>query len=284
MRVILGTAQFGLDYGVSNQRGKVDREEVQRILDAAHDHGVRVLDTASAYGDAEILLGSLLGGRFEIVTKFSIAELHGRDIREGVRDRVNLSIKRLRVERLASVLLHDSSFLHGPEAGEVVDELEQLVAAGLIEKIGVSIYEESDMPASIPKAISVVQGPVNLFDWRLCMSEHLIKAETEFHARSVFLQGLLTMKVVDMPDWVTPFAKEFFALENFLRVSGQTAVEACIRHVVSFANVKAIVIGVTTADELSKCLDAFNRGPLRAPSSLATVDMGLIDPRKWPRQ
>src|SRR5512135_2454138 len=51
-RIILGTAAFGMDYGVTNKRGKVPRDEVERILKLAYDAGIRWLDTAEAYGDA----------------------------------------------------------------------------------------------------------------------------------------------------------------------------------------------------------------------------------------
>jgi aryl-alcohol dehydrogenase-like predicted oxidoreductase len=284
MRVILGTAQFGLDYGISNRRGIVDHGEIERILDVAHERGIRTLDTASAYGDAEELLGGLLRGRFEIATKFSSAEIGGNDPRAEVRDKVHASIGRLNVERLSSVLLHDSAFLLGAKVGEVLDELERLKVKGLVGSIGVSVYEESDLPASVPRAISIVQGPLNLLDWRLGTSDLLTKSGLEFHARSVFLQGLLTMKLSDMPEWISPYIHHVYALEEFLQSSNQTAVEACIRHVLSFTNVKGLVIGVTNVDELCTCMDAFSRGQLRAPSYLATADVGLIDPRNWPGQ
>jgi aryl-alcohol dehydrogenase-like predicted oxidoreductase len=58
-RVILGTAQFGLSYGISNEGGRVARDEVAGILSLASAEGVAALDTAAAYGDSEAVLGSL---------------------------------------------------------------------------------------------------------------------------------------------------------------------------------------------------------------------------------
>src|SRR5690349_6348980 len=55
-RLTLGTAQFGLPYGVSNTSGQVARAEVKAILNAAKNAGVDMLDTAAAYGDAESII------------------------------------------------------------------------------------------------------------------------------------------------------------------------------------------------------------------------------------
>jgi aryl-alcohol dehydrogenase-like predicted oxidoreductase len=70
-KIGLGSVQFGFDYGISNLEGKVPGEQVKRILDAAAESGIRVIDTASLYGDSESILGRFLreGHAFNIVTK-----------------------------------------------------------------------------------------------------------------------------------------------------------------------------------------------------------------------
>ena len=52
-RLILGTAQFGLPYGISNQRGQIPEAEVAAILAEAAKAGIDTLDTAAAYGSSE---------------------------------------------------------------------------------------------------------------------------------------------------------------------------------------------------------------------------------------
>ena len=60
MRLALGTAQFGIEYGITNRRGKLREDEISKILSIADSRGVGGLDTAPAYGDSEALLGKLL--------------------------------------------------------------------------------------------------------------------------------------------------------------------------------------------------------------------------------
>ena len=69
-RFILGSAQFGQRYGISNAGNIIEKKDVVRILDVAHGLGVRCIDTAVGYGDSERLLGQSGAERFAIVTKF----------------------------------------------------------------------------------------------------------------------------------------------------------------------------------------------------------------------
>ena len=57
-KLALGSAQFGLAYGISNSHGKVSMNEVFRILTLAKSLGINTIDTASAYGNSEDVLGS----------------------------------------------------------------------------------------------------------------------------------------------------------------------------------------------------------------------------------
>ena len=71
-QLILGTVAFGMDYGITNQEGKVPKEEVAKILEYAVENGISILDTAQAYGDAERVLGRNLvnAKKFRVISKF----------------------------------------------------------------------------------------------------------------------------------------------------------------------------------------------------------------------
>src|SRR3989344_522680 len=68
----LGTVQLGVSYGVSNRIGRPSIEEIHAILNSAWHQGIRVLDTASSYGNAEQLIGEYINpSMFEIISKIS---------------------------------------------------------------------------------------------------------------------------------------------------------------------------------------------------------------------
>src|SRR5580658_3456445 len=75
-RLTLGTAQFGLNYGVANRSGQPSFDDVCAILRRAYERGVNVIDTAPGYGSSEEVLGKALRqldlvGKMRVVTKVS---------------------------------------------------------------------------------------------------------------------------------------------------------------------------------------------------------------------
>ena len=67
MKIALGSVQWGLDYGISNKKGIPSEDELSRILSFADKSGIKLLDTASAYGDAETRIGNMPNSNFKIV-------------------------------------------------------------------------------------------------------------------------------------------------------------------------------------------------------------------------
>ena len=65
----LGTAQFGLTYGIANDNGQPSLEEVSTILRLAEREGITALDTAVAYGESETLLGQVGVRGWRVVSK-----------------------------------------------------------------------------------------------------------------------------------------------------------------------------------------------------------------------
>ena len=51
-QLCLGTAQFGLAYGITNATGQVPEDAVAPLLLQAQEAGICWLDTAQAYGNA----------------------------------------------------------------------------------------------------------------------------------------------------------------------------------------------------------------------------------------
>ena len=58
--LVLGTAQFGSDYGVANKVGKPNKQEIFKILTSAWESGIRKYDTAPDYGPSEAILGEFI--------------------------------------------------------------------------------------------------------------------------------------------------------------------------------------------------------------------------------
>ena len=68
-KLLLGTAQWGSRYGVSNTQGVTSGGEIKNILDKAYASGISLLDTAPDYGDSESKIGIADANGFNIITK-----------------------------------------------------------------------------------------------------------------------------------------------------------------------------------------------------------------------
>src|SRR5256885_1717623 len=94
-RMALGTAQFGLAYGVANSVGQVTIASVQQILARASAAGLDTLDTAVAYGESESVLGRAGVSNWRIVSKLPPLPPGVRNVRGWIDEQTHGSLQRL---------------------------------------------------------------------------------------------------------------------------------------------------------------------------------------------
>jgi len=297
MKIGLGTAQFGMDYGISNPGGRVATDEAARILARAELAGVRVLDTAAAYDAAEERLGELLptAHDFAIVTKLppSAADVARSDAGTWVRDAIERSLRRLRQQHVYAVLVHRAEALLGAAGREIWKALEDVQAAGTVTKIGASVYTAAEIDALLNRyPIGLVQVPLNVLDQRLVHSGHLARLQAlgvEVHARSVFLQGALLMDPDALPsphfDAVRETVRSF---RSTARSAGVSPLQAAVAYVLGVDGVDTAVVGATRESELEEILVAAETAatigmPTDWFAPFASDDERILNPAAWPR-
>ena len=170
VELCLGTAQFGLNYGITNNSGQVREDIAQSIIHQSIQHGIRWIDTAQMYGNAEELLGRLLQGeaKYRIVSKLapqSQPVFTSDHVRDWDNSFVN-SCLRLGVKSFDTLLLHSPSDLLKPGSMYLQSWLLGLREKGLVNRIGLSIYEGSDLCGLPVSLFDVIQLPISLFDQR----------------------------------------------------------------------------------------------------------------------
>jgi aryl-alcohol dehydrogenase-like predicted oxidoreductase len=284
VKLALGTAQFGMDYGVANPRGRVPREEAASILAAARQSGIDILDTAIAYGASESRLGEIGIADWRVVTKLPPAAGIS-DVQAWVHESVRESLRRLRVERLYALLLHRPSELHRPYGSALRAALLELKSRGLVSKLGVSIYAPEELvPVFDALQPDIVQAPFNILDRRLAESgwlDRLVAENVEVHTRSAFLQGLLLMPPQVRPSAFDRWIETWRAWVGWLDDTGLAPVEACLGFVLTYPQIERVVVGVDSLQQLRELLAAMLKNVPRAPDYLAVSDVDLIDPSRW---
>lgn len=284
-KIAIGTANFGMQYGVANSQGKLSKNSVAEILGLAKSLGVTCLDTANAYGESQKVLGEFGVRDWRVVSKISSVPQDCKDINSFVRAQIDLILSSLSLSDFETVLVHNSKDLTGEIGDEVYEALDDAKSRGQVEKIGVSIYDPSDLELITSRfRLDVVQAPINVFDNRLQDSgwlDRLVSMGVEVHARSVFLQGVLLSANAQNNDFFKPWKATFEKWNRFAESSGTSALMNCIKHVNSFDKVTFAVVGIDSAQNLSEVFDAFSEQPQRIDEDDFGVDSQLINPASW---
>ncbi|MGE0483652.1 MAG: aldo/keto reductase [Gammaproteobacteria bacterium] len=293
MNLGLGSVQFGTAYGVTNAGGVVPGDEVGTILALAAQRGVRVIDTAHLYGNAEAVLGRELPRphSFRIVTKtpkFAGAGDAGA-VSGALAAALEASLGALGEDRVAGLIVHDCGDLLGRHGDALWAALEAHRAAGAVERIGASVYNGAEIDALLERyPLELVQLPLNVLDRRLVVGgqlARLVAAGVEVHVRSVFLQGLVLTQPDRLDARFSALRGPLAALRAALTAAGLGVVEGALRAVGGLPGIGTIVVGVTSAAEFREILDAAERAESSLPridfESFGCDDERLLNPARW---
>ena len=300
MKLALGTAQFGMDYGISNNLGQVSQGEIATILSYAKDHGIDTLDCAPVYGQSEEILGNIAESQsFSIVSK--IPALAENEI--SIMPSFEQTLTALKRKTIDTLLFHDANtLLSHPNSALFAKEICQLKQQNLVNRIGISVYNPEQVTAAIEQLnIDIIQAPVNLIDQRFLQQEMqflLNKHGIALHTRSAFLQGLLLMDEDKLPAQFSAHQSLFSTITqqaNRLKVSKLALALAFLQQAINHQSqnqsatvncIEKIVVGCCSTKQLLEIVDAYN---IYQETDFSTVnwhafsrsDTKLINPSYW---
>ena len=285
MKLSLGTAQFGANYGVANHQGQISQKEAKSIIKTAQLAGIRTLDTAVSYGLAEEVLGKIGMHNFDCVSKLPPLPKNVDNVKTWVNTQIIESIKRLGVSHLSGILLHHPDDILSSKGNEYCIALLDAKEQGYVDSIGFSIYS----PEILDKVTRVfwpdiVQAPFNIFDQRISTSgwlSRLVDKGTKIHARSVFLQGLLLMQSDKRPKYFDKWNKDFASWDDLVAAKNISPLEYALNYAIADRNIDKVIVGVDNGEQLSELISACDLKVGPELNSLATNDLGLIDPSRW---
>lgn len=285
MKLALGTAQFGSHYGLTNNLGKVPLYEVKKIISKAKEINLKTIDTAMDYFDSEEVLGKTNVTDFEIISK--LPEIPKKtNIKVWIQDKVKKSLFNLKVLKLRGLLLHKPIQMLQSDGDEIFNSLNHLKEIGLIEKIGVSVYNFEELDILIKKfKFDIVQAPINIFDRRIIDSKtiyELKKKNIEIHARSIFLQGLLLLEKNKLPKkflyWKNLWNEWFNWLDQESKISN---LSACLNYVFSIKEIDKIIIGVNNYIQFKEILEETRNYKNITIPKFKIEDKKLLNPYNW---
>jgi len=277
-KLALGTVQFGLDYGITNQNGQVTIKEVKGILDFSKENGIDVLDTASGYGNSEKVLGEVGVDNYQIITK-TISLKNGFD---KVIDGFYQSLDDLSQKQVEGLLIHNIQDIENKQFSALFNKLNELKQQGLIKKIGFSTYTPEQVNFLLENFdFNIIQVPFNVFDTRLIQSGQLqaLKSKgVEIHARSVFLQGVL-LDFDNLSDYFLTWKAQFTEYQAMVKNSGLSLLEYALNFVLSVQEIDRVLVGVNNEQQLREIVLSLKG--LDALEDYFINDINLLNPSLW---
>jgi aryl-alcohol dehydrogenase-like predicted oxidoreductase len=289
-RLVLGTAQLGMNYGVANTAGRPAPATADALLNLAWKEGLAYLDTAQAYGESESVIGDFLARHpnspIRVISKLDPALADADEAT--ICAAVAASAKRLH-GHLDTMLLHDASMLTHWDTG-LGGALRRCRDEEIIATIGVSVYTPDEFRQALTHdEIGLIQAPFNALD-RTLYSDGLIGRASQMgvslHLRSIFLQGMLLFDTDTLPPDLA-FAKTHIADWRALCLRhGKAPAEAALLFAARTAPEARLVVGCETPDQLAGNIDYLRTSPLDPAicddiMALPPADERTIRPYLW---
>lgn len=273
-KLILGTVQFGCEYGI-NSAGRPTGDQVGKILHECLENGIDRLDTSSAYGDSEKVLGREMEGKqaFRIISKYPKCSLP-------VYKKLDNSLMELGVDSIYGYLLHHFHIYAGYPA--IWRDFMELKEAGKVENIGFSLYstEELDRILSDEIPFDIVQIPYNIFDRQFGpYLPRLADMGVKVHARSTFLQGLFFKDRDDLPYVLRPLRKYLIELDEYAKGHDMSVAEVVLNSNIQNPYIDGVLIGVDNKSQLMENIRSIKDVPV--DFNPVIVEKELLNPVNW---
>ncbi|MCP4160202.1 MAG: aldo/keto reductase [Deltaproteobacteria bacterium] len=291
-RLVLGTAQLGMDYGVANLTGKPNIVETENIVKIAWMNGIHEFDTAQGYGDGEEILGNIIeklgiNTEVKIISKINTTINHlDKDV---LHNSIIYSIDKLKCTSLYGLMLHRESLLEDWDEG-LGQFLDEFVNKGIVKYIGVSAYStDKAIQALKTEGISIVQIPTNIIDHRFKdagVFELADKLGKIIYIRSIYLQGLLLMDSYNLPEnmkFAKPVLKDLCKLSREVNIERNEMAMGYVKSV--YPNAK-VLFGAETVEQVKNNIEVWEKKFSDMVVNLINdkfkhVDEKILNPSLW---
>ena len=284
-KIILGTAQFGMNYGINNLNGKINNEEIYKILEYSYDSGIRQLDTAEAYGDSIDLIGEFHSQNPE--KKFKVFSKGTHDqTQDDYSFNIKSNLKKLYIEYYEGYMIHNYKSFNGNQ--KLINEMVEAKSSGLIKNNGVSLYLNEEVNEVLNQNLfDFIQLPFNLLD-NAFKRESVIKSAKSFnidiHARSIFLQGLFFKPQFLTPKKLIPLTKYINQLTEICKDFNLDLDELAIKYTLNKDYINKIIFGIDSLNQLKRnviILENVSTVPNLHIDKINVLEKNLLNPTNW---
>ena len=297
MELCLGTVQFGMDYGVFDQPKK-DVDYCVDCMDYATQNGINAIDTATAYGIAEEVVGKFIRKNTINRDKLFISskllpnildDYKKKDYENIILENIKKQLSVLGTDYLDAYFLHSSRYIHNPE---ILDALQIVKREGLAKDVGVSIYYEDEAKVAFGnKKVQYVQAPYSIFDHRMKevgLFDKTKIGDMKVDTRTTFIKGLIRLSDSEIPERLEKARPILKKLDQICNETGYNRIQLAIGYVKQQEAINHLVFGVRDLEQLKQDIQAFE---LDIPSDIfakmdeefKNIDTDIVVPSLWKR-
>jgi len=283
-KIILGTAQFGLNYGINNANGQIPNNEIFKILDFAYEKNIKILDTSPVYGNSEKQIGKYLEKNpdkdFKIITKISNTEI-------SLEDQLKDSLGNLKIKKVETLLFHSLDLFKKFE-----NELPYFIKfhkGKYFNQLGVSVYGNDQVNSVLEDGrIDRVQLPFNMLDNSNIREKIILRLKSDgkyIDVRSVFLQGLFFKPVHKLPKNLMTLKKYLSFLRKLSCESNYSIEGLSLNYVLSKSYIDHLIIGIDSLKQLKLNIEKINEGisdeVISRIDSIQVKKAEMLNPNLW---
>lgn len=283
-KIILGTAQFGLNYGINNTNGQIPDNEIFKILDFAYQNNIKNLDTSPVYGNSEIQIGKYLEKNpdkdFKIITKISNTEI-------SLEDQLKDSLGNLKTKKIETILFHSLDLFKKFE-----NELPFFIKfhkGKYFNQLGVSVYGNDQINSVLEDGrIDRVQLPFNMLDNSNIREKIILRLKSDgknIDVRSVFLQGLFFKPLNKLPKNLMTLKKYLSFLRKISDESNYSIEGLSLNYVLSKSYIDHLIIGIDSLKQLKLNIEKINEGisdeVISRIDSIQVKKAEMLNPNLW---
>ncbi len=282
-KIIIGTANFDNSYG-KYVKTKVINEKAKLILNHLKKNKIKYLDTAISYKNVDKLIGQNNLSFFNIITKIGFYNDSNITL-DFLKRHIDVSLKNLNLSKVYAILLHQPILSLKKNPKEYLKFLTNLKKDKIVKKIGISVYYPEELEYCLNEfEFDIVQFPMNIFDNRFLNSgllDNIKKKKIESHARSIFLQGVITMH-----KWPNHFNKWSNHIKKFNKEILKLQldpVKASINYILNIEKIDGVVLGIKDINQINNFLKNIDDSiDLSYFNELFSIeDENFVNPSLW---
>jgi len=247
MKLILGTAQLGMNYGISNVTGLPSSEETDEVFRLCRENKIQYCDTALSYGRSH---ENVKSRGLRIITKISLGENYISDL-ENIFNEFDEN-------ELDTILVHNPQVLVNNSFywNELLDAQKKRQF-----KLGVSVYTVEQTRKLLERKIvpQTIQIPYNIFDRKFDeILPELNALGIEIHARSLFLQGIFFLNINRIPEKLNVLLPPLKSFDIFCNKNHHEKIKNALHFVLHNNWIDKLVVGIEKPQQLMELIKIYN--------------------------